>query len=142
MNLHPSHARRGFVLPVVLGIILLAGLFAVHAATELGSTTLLASQRLLHQRAFEAGESGLAAAMAELRDGRTPASSTQLRISGAAGYTATVNSSVIRSTDLSSGFSAGRIVETDYELRSMGHSARGAEVVIVQGARQRHGAPP
>jgi Tfp pilus assembly protein PilX len=125
----------GFVLPVILGILLLVALFAVQAATELGSTTLFAGQRLMHQRAFESSESGIATVMEQLQANAIPAPRQQLQWADFPADTATV-STTARTRDLPPGFSAGRVVEKDYEIRSTGRSARGAEVTVVQGARQ------
>ncbi len=129
-------AKAGFVLPVVLGIILLAGLFAVQATLESGSTTLLATQRQLHQRAFEAAESGIVAVLDQLGSGAEPATAQTLRSMVIPSDSSTVESAIVARLTLPEGFSAGRIVETDYEVRSTGHSVRGSEVTVVQGVRQ------
>lgn len=125
----------GFVLPVILGIILLVALFAAQAATELGSTTLFASQRLMHQRAFESSESGVATVMEQLRTHSAPAPQQQLQWADFPADTATV-STTISTRNLPPGFSAGRVQENEYEIRSTGHSTRGARVTVVQGVRQ------
>jgi Tfp pilus assembly protein PilX len=128
-------AESGFALPVVLIVLLIVTVIAIQAAAESGSTTLLATQRQLHQRAFEAAESGVVAALAQLASGAEPAPLQSLQSDSIAGESAAVQTSVTaRLTP--AGFSADRIVETHYEIRSTGQSVRGARVSVVQGARQ------
>jgi Tfp pilus assembly protein PilX len=134
--MHGINNRRGFVLPIVLGIILIAALIAVHSATELDSTTVLATQRLLHQRAFEAGESGLIAALDQLRSGAELPSRQILQSADAPTDTAQVDVATTAQIALPSGYSVGRVRETLYDIRSSGHSARAANVTVVQGVRQ------
>jgi len=131
----------GFVLPTVLGIILLAALFAAHAATETGTTALLAAQRLLQQRAFEVSESGVLAIFEQLRRGVDPAATQQLRSVLFPTDAATVTSAVVSRRYLPNGFSAGRVWETHYQIHSTGRSARGSEVIVVQGVRQLRAVP-
>jgi len=128
--------RQGFVLPVVLGLIVIAGLVALHAANDLGTQSTLATTRLLHQRAFEAGESGVVAAIEQLAAGEPPPA-LQLRTSEAVpADRARVSFSHVARVSLPLGHSAGRIVESHDEIRSEGQSARNARVVIVQGIRR------
>jgi Tfp pilus assembly protein PilX len=125
----------GFVLPVVLIVLLIAAVIAIQATAESGSTTLLATQRQLHQRAFEAAERGIVAALEQLSSAAEPAPVQSLHSDTIAGESATVQTSVTaRRTPR--GFSADRIVETHYEIRSTGQSVRGARVTVVQGAQQ------
>jgi hypothetical protein len=131
----------GFVLPTVLGIILLAALFAAHAATETGTTALLAAQRLLQQRAFEAGESGGIAVLNQLQAGVDPAALQHLQSAEFQTDAATVATTIISRQRLPAGFSAGRVWETHYEIHSTGRSARGAESIVVQGVRQLRAVP-
>ncbi len=128
--------NSGFVLPTVLGIILLAALFAAHAATETGTTALLAAQRLLQQRAFEASESGIVAVLDQLRAGADPVMRQQLQSAEFQTDAATVTTTIISRQLLPDGYSAGRVRETHYEIHSTGRTARGAESVVVQGVRQ------
>jgi Tfp pilus assembly protein PilX len=134
--------RAGFVLPVVLGIILLAGLFAVQATMESGSATLLATQRQLHQNAFEAAESGVIAAINQLGSGIEPATVQTSSSTAAPSGSSTVQTTMVARLTLPSGFSADRVVETQYEIRSTGHSVRGSEATVVQGVRQMRVATP
>jgi Tfp pilus assembly protein PilX len=133
--------NRGFVLPIVLGVILIAALIAVHSATELDSTTVLATQRLLHQRAFEAGESGLIAALDQLQSGAQLPPQQLLQSADAPTDTAQVAIATVQIA-LPSGYSAERVRETQYEIRSSGHSARAATVTVVQGVRQLQAVTP
>jgi Tfp pilus assembly protein PilX len=131
-----AHLRQGFVLPVVMGLIVIAGLVALHAATGLGTQSVLATTRLLHQRAFEAGESGVVAAIEQLAAGEDPPA-LQVRASAAvAADRAQVSFTHVASVSLPEGHSAGRIVESHDEIRSEGQSARNARVAIVQGIRR------
>lgn len=125
----------GFVLPVVLGVVLIAALIATQAATESSSTTLLATHRQLHQRAFEAAESGIVTVLGQLASGAEPASVQSLRPVSIAPETATVRT-LVMARHSRSGFSADRVFETHYEIRSTGQSVRGAHVTVVQGALQ------
>jgi Tfp pilus assembly protein PilX len=131
----------GFVLPVVLGIILIAALIAVEAATELGSATQLSTQRQLHQRAFESAESGVVTALDQLTAGSEPPRTQILRAHDAPTDSAIVEST-FNSIDAPSGFSVDRVTERQYEIRSTGFSARGSEVTVVQGVRQFRVAAP
>ncbi len=126
----------GFVLPVVLGIILITGLLAAQAATDLGSHTMLATHRLLQQRAFEAAEQGLAQVRAQMRSGGVPPASQDLPSPGLPTDSAQVEFATLAVVALPTGFSAGRVVESYHEIRSTGRSARGARVTLVQGLRQ------
>lgn len=128
--------KNGFVLAIVLGIILIAGLLAAHALAELGTSTLVASQRVLHQRAFEIAESGLVAAMEQLQSGGISIGTRVFRSTHNDTESATVQTRLVSSTALPSGFSAGRVMQFDYELRSTGHSARDTAVGVAQGVRQ------
>lgn len=134
--MHTPDARAGFVLPVVLGIVLLAGLLAVQAAIESGSTTLLATQRQLHQRTFELAESGIAAVLLQLESGAKPPGIQTLRSAETTSDSSTVETTITARQTLPAGFSAGRVVETTYEIRSTGHGTRASNVTVVQGVRQ------
>jgi Tfp pilus assembly protein PilX len=134
--MHPFHTKAGFVLPVVLGIVLIAGLLAVQAAIESGSTTLLATQRQLHQRAFELAESGIAAALIQLESGAGPVDTQTLRSAETSSDSSTVETTITARQTLPEGFSADRIAETAYEIRSTGHGARRSNITVVQGVRQ------
>lgn len=126
----------GFVLPVVMGIILIAALIAVQATTELGSATLLATQRQLHQQAFAAAENGVVTVLEQLASGTAPAAPQTLQAGTGPGESVTVATNITSRTALAAGFSADRILETHYEIRSTGHGVRGSEVTVVQGAHQ------
>jgi Tfp pilus assembly protein PilX len=125
----------GFALPVVLIVLLIAAVIAMQAAAESGSTTFLATQRQLHQRAFETAERGIVAALEQLGSGAEPAPVQSLHSDTIAGEPAIVQTSVTAGLT-PPGFSADRIIEKHYEIRSTGQSVRGARVTVVQGARQ------
>jgi hypothetical protein len=93
---------------------------------------------MLHQRAFTAGEVGLAQVSAELARPGAPAPGPR-RIRLPAHVTDGAETSVTEAAaiPLPAGFSAGRIIERHYEVRSTGWSARGARVVQVEGLYRR-----
>ncbi|MEO8316576.1 MAG: hypothetical protein ABI645_17490 [Pseudomonadota bacterium] len=132
-----NKTASGFVLPVVLGIVLIAALIAIQSATELGNTTLLATQRQLHQRAFEAAESGIVAVLDQFGSAEEPATVQTLRTNGTPD-SALVQTIVTSRNTLPDGFSVDRIAETHYEIRSTGRSLRGSDVTAVQGVRKLH----
>lgn len=129
-------SRSGFVLPVVLGLILLAALMAVESTGELGGASLLATQRQMHQRAFEAAEAGIAVTLDQLASGVRPTSPQAMPARSDNAGAASVITSAVSSVALPAGFSADRVVEVHYEIRSTGHGARSSDVTVVQGARQ------
>lgn len=138
----PATPPPGFVLPVVLGILLVAGLFASQLAADLGSQRLLATHRLLHQRAFEAAEYGLSQAMQQLRSGIVPPASQHLVLPGHPTDSVQVLHAITAQDALPAGFSTGHVSETFHEIRSTGYSLRGARVTLVQGVRQRQWLAP
>jgi Tfp pilus assembly protein PilX len=127
--------HQGFVLPMLLGIALLAALLAAHSAAELSSTMLLANQRQLHHYAFEAAEGGLAVAVEQLGTGATPTPTQTLRMAATAA-TATVTTVITGQLALPAGYSTGRVIATQYEITSTGHGARSSDVTVTQGVRQ------
>lgn len=131
-----SPATGGFVLPVTLGVVLIAALIAAQAAIGLGGAALLASQRLLHQRSFHAAEGGITAALDELRSAVHPENTRLMEVTDEDGQTVRVESAIMASTAMPEGFSAGRVLQIEYEIRSTGRGARGTAVTVVQGARQ------
>jgi Tfp pilus assembly protein PilX len=145
---HPvdSPARRarlpGFVLPVVMGMILVAAALALHATSDLGTHALLSTQRLLHQRAFEAGESGIVAAIERLDAGDTVPQELTLTSSRFPADTAEVRTLTLSQQAVPAGFSMGRVVALRQEIRSTGRSARGARITLVQGLVQMQPASP
>jgi hypothetical protein len=52
-----------------------------------------------------------------------------------------VESRVIARLPLTNGYSAGRVLEAQYEIRSTGHSIRATAVTVVQGVRQLQALP-
>lgn len=139
--MNPIRNTAGFVLPVVLGIILIAALIAVQAATDLGNTTVLSTQRLLHLRAFESAEGGIVTVLDQLESGSEPAGTQTLRTQGSSADSAIVET-VATFAATPAGFSADRVTERRYEIRSTGFSARGSKVAVVQGVRQFQAATP
>lgn len=138
----PPSADRGFILPVLLGIVLLLALQAAHSAAELANSTLLATRRQLNLRAFEAGESGIAAGMEQLRMRGGPPAVQTLNVEVSATDSATVRTSMVGHDWLPAGYSAGRVMEARYELTSTGRSTASSRVTVMQGARQLQVAGP
>jgi hypothetical protein len=130
--------RAGFATPVALAIAMLMGLMAVAALQDAGLARTLATTRALHQRAFAAGEIGLARVAAELAipDAPVPAPS---RFTLPAHATDGVETGVVEiaAIPLPTGYSAGRVTERHFEVRSTGWSARGTRVVQVEGLYRR-----
>lgn len=130
--------RPGFATPVALALALLMGLLAAAALQDAGLAGTLATTRMLHQRAFAAGEIGLARMAAELAipDAGLPAPG---RVTLPAHATDGFETSVVEAAaiPLPVGFSAGRVIERHFEVRSAGWSARGARVVQIEGLYRR-----
>jgi hypothetical protein len=138
-----SAHRSGFATPVALALALLMGLLATAALQDASLARTLATTRMLHQRAFAAGEIGLARMATELAvpGAAVPAPS---RVSLPAHATDGFETSVVEiaAIPLPKGYSAGRVMERHYEVRSTGWSARGARVVQVEGLFRRETVPP
>ena len=127
-----SVRHRGFLLPAVLGITLVAALLALQAASASGTIAALATMRVLQQRAFAVADRGVEVMLASLQAG-TPPGPTQTLLSSTPGERAETRFAETARAPAPSGYSAGRFFEHHYELRSAGHSARGVQVVQIQG---------
>ncbi|MEO8307823.1 MAG: hypothetical protein ABI616_07255 [Pseudomonadota bacterium] len=127
-------ADSGFATPVAMAIALLMGLLAVTALQDAGLARTLATTRLLHQRAFSAGEIGLARATAMLAVPGAAAPGPA-RFNLPAHVTDGVDTTVLETAAIAlpTGYSASRVIERHFEVRSTGWSARGARVVQVEG---------
>lgn len=134
--------RQGYVTPVALGFAMLMALVAVSALQDAGISGSLATARLLHQRAFAAGEIGLARAAAQLAEPGAPLPETR-RTSLSSHPTDSMETRVTEAmaTRLASGLSAGRVVQRHFEVQSIGRSARGTRVVVVEGFRRLEAVP-
>lgn len=134
---------KGFATPVALGLALITALLATSALIDAGLARSLATTRLFHQRAFAAGEIGLAGVAAELALPGAPLPDPR-RISLPGHPTDGVETAVSETltNPLSNGFSAGRIIERHFEVHSTGWSARNTRVVQVEGLRRRELAGP
>ena len=128
----------GFATPVALTLALLMGLLATAALQDANLARTLATTRMLHQRAFAAGEIGLSRMAAELAipGAALPAPS---RVTLPAHATDGFETSVVETAaiPLPIAFSAGRVIERYFELRSTGWSARGSRVIQVEGLYRR-----
>lgn len=134
--------RLGFATPVALGFAMLMALFAVSALQDAGISGSLATTRLLHQRAFAAGEAGLARVATELAEPGVPlpvSRRTSLPTHPADSMETRVTESM--ATRLASGLSAGRVMQRHFEVQSIGRSARGTRVVVVEGFRRLEAVP-
>ncbi len=138
-----SANHSGFATPVALALAMLMGLLAAAALQDASLARTLATTRMLHQRAFAAGEIGLARMAAELAvpGAALPAPS---RITLPAHATDGFETSVVETgaIHLPVGFSAARVMEHHYEVRSAGWSARGTRVVQVEGLLRREMVAP
>lgn len=132
-------AATGFVMPVVLGILLIAALLAAQASTDLGTHTMLATHRLMHLRAFAAAERGLNDTITQLRAGANP--QTGEASGSLPGESVMIALTAPEQTVLPAGFSANRVVEECRQIHSTGRSARGAQVTLRQGLCQRRPHP-
>jgi Tfp pilus assembly protein PilX len=132
----------GFATPVALGFALLMALLAVSALQDAGISGSLATTRLLHQRAFAAGEIGLARVAAQLAVPGAPLPASR-RASLPAHPTDSMETRVTEAmaTELASGLSAGRVIQRHFEVQSIGRSARGTRVVVVEGLRRLEAVP-
>jgi Tfp pilus assembly protein PilX len=131
-----AEQHRGFVLPIVLGLLLVAGIFAATALADATLDRALATTRLLHQRAFEAAERGVRTVFDELANGVTPVPGPR-QLPAEATPTDSTEVTVVAVTRglMPEGYSAGRFIEQVDELRSIGRSARNTQVIQVQGLR-------
>lgn len=126
--------RRGFLLPVVLGLLLVAAVLALHALSGTAGAAALSTNRLLHQRAFEAAERGLAALRQRIDDGETaPVEPVRLDSPTLASVHAIVGFRETARLTAPPGFSSGRFVEERAELHSIGRSTSAATARLVEG---------
>jgi Tfp pilus assembly protein PilX len=127
-------ARRGFLLPIVLGLILVAALFGLHAASGVSSAAALSTHRVLHQRAFEAAERGLVA-LGQRLDAGEPAPVSPLVLASDALPTerATVEYRATAQLSLPPGYSSGRFIEQRGELRSTARLIRNSQARLAEG---------
>jgi Tfp pilus assembly protein PilX len=127
-------ARRGFLLPIVLGLLLVSAMFGLHAASGISSAAALSTHRVLHQRAFEAAERGLVALGQRLDAGEPPPDSPLVLASDALPTErATVEYRATAQLSLPPGYSSGRFVEQRGELRSAARLVRNSEVRLAEG---------
>jgi hypothetical protein len=130
-------SNRGFATPVALGFAMLMALVAAAALHDAGLSRSLSTARLLHQRAFSAGEFGLAQAVIDLTppDALIPAP-RRIPLPGHPTDSVEVITSETLVTALPNGYSAGRVIERHFEVRSTGQSVRNARVVQIEGLRR------
>lgn len=127
-------AWGGFLLPVVMGLVLVAAMFGLHAASGTSSAAALSGNRVLHQRAFEAAERGLVA-LGQRLDAGEPAPAAPLVLASDALPTerATVDYRETARLPLPPGYSAGRFIEHRGELRSVARLVRNSEARLAEG---------
>jgi Tfp pilus assembly protein PilX len=131
-----SGLRRssGFVLPAVLGVLVLGGLLARQAMDELATHSMLSTHRLLHQRAFLEAERGLLHMVAQLRAGNAVPARHELAAAERPDEGATVELESAAMRTLPPGASIGRVREACLAIRSVGRSARMTKVTVIQEA--------
>jgi Tfp pilus assembly protein PilX len=133
---------EGFALVAVLALLAVIGLYT--AATLRGSlfTTVLSGTRLFQQRAFVLADRGIEQALQDLEASGAPADYTrELHPAGDAPGSVTVSLRATGTEALPAGFSAGKLVLRRYEIEGIGHAARGARSVQVQGVVRVEPAP-
>jgi Tfp pilus assembly protein PilX len=112
---------QGFLLPVVLGLILVAAMLAIHALSGSADAAALSGNRLLHQRAFEAAERGIAHAMQTLEAGEPLAQEPIVLTSSASpDESAVIEYRATALLSLPSGYSSAAFIEQRGEVRSTG----------------------
>jgi Tfp pilus assembly protein PilX len=130
-------ASTGFVLPLVLGFLLVAAVFGANALADATLDRALATMRLYHQRAFEAAERGIGHVLEQMQAGTEPVPGpTRLPPQQSPVDSTEVTVTSLATGLLPAGYSAGRFIEQLEEVRSTGRSARSAKVVEVQGVRR------
>ncbi len=124
---------RGFVLPVVLALTLIATALTVTILQNQATVSAIATQRQLHLRAFENANSGVDQALARM-PAPIPARYTARWASPTrAPESAEVIQQHIHRLGAPVGYSSERIAQSLHEVASTGHAARGARVTVVQG---------
>ena len=123
---------RGFTLPLVLVLLLIVAAFSASALDEAMTNRALSTARLAQQRAFLAAASGLNLAAAALQ--RDTAWPEEYPLPAPDHVRVEMRRTLRR--PLPQGYTIGRFAEQFYELRSTGHSTRGAQSVQVQGLRR------
>ena len=128
----------GFATPVAMAIAMLMGLLAVAALQDASLARTLSTTRMLHQRAFAAGEIGLARVAAQLAvPGAAVPGPTHTSLPTHATDGVETSAVEVAAIPLPRGYSAGRVVERHFEVRSAGWSARGTRVIQVEGLFRR-----
>jgi Tfp pilus assembly protein PilX len=117
------HQRsRGYLLPVVLGLILVAAMLAVHAISGAADAAALVTNHVLQQRALEAAERGLATALHQLEAGRPlPTTTLQLTSTTTPEEWAEIEFRETARLALPTGYSSGLFIEQRGQVRSIGH---------------------
>ena len=129
LSLHSA----GFALPLALVLLAVLSLLLVQALGGAAGEAALAANRQFRQGAFESAESGLVAMRAALL--ATPAVTLPAMDRRVADSPADGSITEVRHVGdgaTPTGFSLDRFVLRHFELRSTGHSARGANVTLVE----------
>lgn len=130
----PRAQADGYALPLVMVLILAVAAFCASALEEAVTDRALGNARLAQQRAFLASASGLNLATRELQLAPVAAASRNYPLR--APDRVNIEMRATLRNPLPMGFSAGRLVEQHYELRSTGQSQRNARSVQTQGFKR------
>lgn len=125
----------------VLALLAVIGLYT--AATMRGALfgTVLSGTRVFQQRAFVLADRGIERAVKDLEASTLAADYTRELHPADAPGSVTVSLRATGSEAMPVGFSAGRLVLRRYEIEAIGHAARGARSVQVQGVARVEPAP-
>ncbi len=126
---------EGFALLAVLALLAVIGVYTAATLQDSLFGTVLAGARVQQQRAFVLADFAIESTLRELAGTVTPVDYTRtLQPLPEPGSGVTVALRAVGDEALPAGFSAGRFVTRRFEIRSTGHSVRGALSVQVQGA--------
>jgi Tfp pilus assembly protein PilX len=134
-----QRAARGFVLPAIVLLLALGALLVVDAVRGATLTQALAGAARQRLRAFDAAESGVAAAQGALAALRDPPAITEA--APAAGVTSTTRVRLELIETMTAGYSANRVLAQRFRVQSTGRAARGAQVSVEAGFTRRIAAP-
>ncbi len=132
------HSARGFVLPLVLLLLLSAGLLVGEALRGATVEQALVNSARSRQRAFESAEWGIADMEARLRaHADVPG---DVNVSDPEGGRTQATSRLVLSDPLPPGFSANRVIAQRYRIVSLGRSGA-ARVEVESGLTRLEPAP-
>ena len=133
----PDTETRGYAVVWVLMIIAEVALLGAGALHDTWFAQTQAGTQLYEQRAWALAELGLRAATADLAAARDPDGSLhELPLNTLPVDHLTTRIRKLSERGLSAGFTAGRVIAQDFEIESIGYSARRAQRSLVAGMRR------